>query len=122
MCATIRSRAARATFVTDEVRLHANALPPFHTGKRLLRGGLVFKAHRLVYHSTLGLRVIKKREEETPSLHAASCAFPAEPHPASDFNQPLKTWTLQLGLAEIGWKTVEFPQTLAARTTHRVLI
>jgi len=24
------------------------------------RGGLVFKAHRLVYHSTLGLRVIKK--------------------------------------------------------------
>jgi len=28
------------------------------------RGGLVFKAHRLVYHSTLGLRVIKKKEEE----------------------------------------------------------
>ena len=27
------------------------------------RGGLVFKAHRLVYHSTLGLRVIKKKEE-----------------------------------------------------------
>ena len=25
------------------------------------RGGLVFKAHRLVYHSTLGLPVIKKR-------------------------------------------------------------
>ena len=24
-------------------------------------GGLVFKAHRLVYHSTLGLRVIKKK-------------------------------------------------------------
>ena len=27
------------------------------------RGGLVFKAHRLVYHSTLGLRVIKKKKE-----------------------------------------------------------
>ena len=27
------------------------------------RGGLVFKAHRLLYHSTLGLRVIKKEEE-----------------------------------------------------------
>ena len=27
------------------------------------RGGLVFKAHRLVYHSTLGLRVIKKKRE-----------------------------------------------------------
>ena len=25
------------------------------------RGGLVVKAHRLVYHSTLGLRVIKKK-------------------------------------------------------------
>jgi len=28
------------------------------------RGGLVFKAHRLVYHSTLGLRVIKKHHAE----------------------------------------------------------
>jgi len=26
------------------------------------RGGLVFKAHRLVYHSTLGLRVIQKKK------------------------------------------------------------
>jgi hypothetical protein len=26
------------------------------------RGGLVFKAHRLLYHSTLGLRVIKKEK------------------------------------------------------------
>jgi len=28
------------------------------------RGRLVFKAHRLWYHSTLGLRVIKKKKEE----------------------------------------------------------
>ena len=28
------------------------------------RGGLVFKAHRLVYHSTLGRRVIKKKQKE----------------------------------------------------------
>ena len=27
-----------------------------------LRGGLVLKAHRLLYHSTLGLRVIKKNK------------------------------------------------------------
>ena len=27
------------------------------------RGGLVFKAHRRVYHSTLGLRVVKKKRE-----------------------------------------------------------
>ena len=28
------------------------------------RGGLVFKAHRLLYHTTLGLRVIKKKEKK----------------------------------------------------------
>jgi len=28
------------------------------------RSGLVFKAHRLLYHSTLGLRVIKKKKKE----------------------------------------------------------
>jgi len=27
------------------------------------RGGLVFKAHRLAYHSTLGWRVIKKKKK-----------------------------------------------------------
>ena len=26
------------------------------------RGGLVFKAHRLLYHSTLGLKVVKKKK------------------------------------------------------------
>ena len=33
----------------------------FCAGERF-RGGLVFEAHRLVYHSTLGLRVIKKKK------------------------------------------------------------
>ena len=28
------------------------------------RGGLVFKAHRLVYDSTIGLRVIKKKRRD----------------------------------------------------------
>ena len=28
------------------------------------RGGLVFKAHRWLYHSTLGSRVVKKKGEE----------------------------------------------------------
>ena len=30
-------------------------------------GGLVFKAHKLVYHSTLGLRVIKKKKDSAAS-------------------------------------------------------
>jgi len=50
------------------------------------RGGLVFKAHRRVYHSTLGLRVSNKEAEEgsahfikkkkkalrTPAMHVSS--------------------------------------------------
>ena len=36
------------------------------------RGGLVFKAHRLLYHSTLGLRVIKRKRigGDLPSLRS----------------------------------------------------
>jgi len=33
-----------------------------HQSALRFRGGLVFKAHRLLYHSTLGLRVIKKKK------------------------------------------------------------
>ena len=36
-------------------------------GKRF-RGGLVFEAHRLLHHSTLGLRVIKKKMKEAPAF------------------------------------------------------
>ena len=32
-----------------------------HINMQRFRGGLVFKAHGLLYHSTLGLRVIKKK-------------------------------------------------------------
>ena len=34
-----------------------------HRNVQRFRGGLVFKAHRRLYHSTLGLRVIKNKEE-----------------------------------------------------------
>ena len=33
-----------------------------HTNEKRLRGGLVLKAHRWLYHSTLGARVIKKKK------------------------------------------------------------
>jgi len=35
---------------------------PLRRNLQRFRGGLVFKAHRRVYHSTLGLRVIKKKK------------------------------------------------------------
>jgi len=31
------------------------------------RGGLVVKAHRLLYHLTLGLRVIKRKRSDEPA-------------------------------------------------------
>ena len=34
-----------------------------HRNVQQFRDGLVFKAHRLLYHSTLGLRVIKKKKK-----------------------------------------------------------
>ena len=46
--------------------------------KTWFRGGLVFKAHRLVYHSTLGWRV-RKMKEEMPVAHARPNLQEGEP-------------------------------------------
>ena len=45
---------------------HRTRFPPllFRGNGKRFRGGLVFKAHRLVYHSTLGLRVITKKKKK----------------------------------------------------------
>jgi len=40
-----------------------------HRNVQRFRGGLVFKAHRLLYHSTLALRVIKKKKFAPSSLY-----------------------------------------------------
>ena len=60
-----------AKIIIDNLAVH-NAgwkmVPPTDSEQLLrrivkqFRGGLVFVAHRLVYHSTLGLRVIKKKK------------------------------------------------------------
>ena len=46
-------------------------------GVQRFRGGLVFKAQRLVYHATLNLRVIKrtKKEGEGGALSLCSMAW-----------------------------------------------
>jgi len=36
---------------------------PYRTNVKRFRGGLVFKVNRLLYDSTLGSRVIKKKKE-----------------------------------------------------------
>jgi hypothetical protein len=40
-----------------------------HRNVQRFQGGLVFQAHRPLYHSTLGLRVTKKRRRGVPSSH-----------------------------------------------------
>jgi len=40
------------------------------------RGGLVFKAHRLVHHSTLGLRVTKKKKNEPSKVDLSKVELP----------------------------------------------
>ena len=54
---------------TDNTILVSAARYPSSTGPRSrnvkrFRGGLVVKAHRLVYHATLGVRVIKKKKRD----------------------------------------------------------
>ena len=60
------------------------------------RGGLIFKAHRLVYHPTLGSRVMKKRKKSANSealvqeplreiAHADSQVMPRSPPPLAFF-------------------------------------
>ena len=54
----------------------------------LLIRGLVLEAHRLVYHSTLGLRVMEKKKK---TLHSHSAAFSAtyvRPCTATDPQEP----------------------------------
>ena len=38
---------------------------PYSLKTRWFRGGLIFKAHRLLYHSTLGWRGTNEKEEES---------------------------------------------------------
>ena len=44
------------------LRFRVQGLKLLRINVKRFRGGLVFKAHRLVYHSTLGWRVIKKKK------------------------------------------------------------
>ena len=48
------------------------------------RGGLVVKAHKLVYHSTLGWRVMNEEKTDVAdgAVVDASGAVPVEPKPA----------------------------------------
>ena len=50
---------------TDPRRNRAHKEQLLYRNVQRFRGGLVFKAHRLLYQSTLGLRVIKKKKSRS---------------------------------------------------------
>jgi len=70
--ATLRGRAwyksldVPVLITSDVTSLSGRLLEPLTPFVKRFRGGLVIKAHRLVYHSTLGLRVIKKKKKIDP--------------------------------------------------------
>ena len=62
------------TLERERVRVHQSGQPKqsetitgpkktLRSNVTLIRGGLVFKAHRLVYHSTLALGITKKKKK-----------------------------------------------------------
>ena len=51
---------------TQLVPRYATEVGPLRRNVKRFLGGLVFKAHRLLYHSTLGLRIIKKKKKVGP--------------------------------------------------------
>ena len=63
------------------------------------RGGLVFQAHSLVYHSTLGLRVIKK-QQNPPGAGKCRCRM------QEMFCQDMRLGTAHLDLTP-PWSRVE---------------
>ena len=60
-----------ATTAIGAVRRSITGHTRFRNVQRF-RGGLVCKAHRLVYHSTLGLRLIKKKKKKKIGVAAAN--------------------------------------------------
>ena len=71
--------ASPATLLEDAVAHIKKVL--LHRNVQRFRGGLVFKAHRLVYHSTLGLRVIKKKNIK--KVHPEPKPSTLKPYPAT---------------------------------------
>ena len=63
----------RCTFCDRHYAPHVpSTQPELRRNVKQFRGGLVFKDHRLVYHSTLGLRVTKKKEKTQPAVRNTS--------------------------------------------------
>ena len=57
------------------------------------RGGLVFKAHRLLYHSTLGSRVMKKKRRREPGGEGWFINSQTRPLHANEENQTTRKGT-----------------------------
>ena len=67
LCEVLGSVGEVAHLEFGVVHVAHGRLVPGVQRQHLRRGGLVFEAHRLLYHSTLGVRVMKEREGATPA-------------------------------------------------------
>ena len=73
-CAMAGAGAAADELAPSPSRPRTRPEPPGETPPIRFRGGLVSKAHRFLYHSTLGLRVMKKKKKKKiPIVHASHC-------------------------------------------------
>jgi len=87
----------------------------------LFRGGLVFEAHRLLYHSTLGLRVIKKKK--TVWKHGLSTEqFPVSAYVGSSKNlKDLKSLYTRVRCCLLGWQRRLFGRARLAQDREHCL-
>ena len=103
---------------------------PRRNAKRF-RGGLVFKAHRWLYHSTLGSRVMKKKKK----VHTAQgFGFGVESYPPT-YSSRCRPWGLGCGVGcgettgyePLGFGVESYPPTYSSLPTsamedhHRAL-
>jgi len=70
------------------------------------RGGLVFKAHRLVYHSTLGLTVIKKKKKVTRSANAHGTSTSGRKSPLRVYGLWFRVWGLGFRVEGLGFRVL----------------
>ena len=88
-CSLPQTHLHRAPHMTRAIGLtccsptRSSSSASLHRNVQRFRGGLVFKPHRLLYHSSLGLRVMKKKKTCCSPTRSSSSAARARASPTS---------------------------------------
>ena len=84
------------------------------------RGGLVFNAHRLVYHSTLGLRGIKKKKKIKGETDRG---WDGAPNPETSTLRRVRMWRvygLRFRVEGLLWKNLKRIKDFCLKTKARI--